>query len=55
MPVKVRKKKGGEYEVRTPNGVRAKGTTKRKAEAQARLLNALDHDWVPTKKKRKKK
>jgi hypothetical protein len=46
MPAKV-KKKDGKYEVRTPNGVHAKGTTKEKAEAQQRLLNALDHGWKP--------
>lgn len=43
MPAKVRKLPSGKYEVRTPHGVHAKGTTKAKAEAQKRLLNALDH------------
>lgn len=33
----------GKYMVKTPNAVHAKGTTKKKAEAQVRLLNALEH------------
>ena len=55
MPAKVIKKKNGEYEVKTPNGVHAKGTTKEKADAQQRLLNAVDHGWKPTGKKSSKK
>lgn len=50
MPVKITKVKGG-YSVRTPSGVHAKKTTKTKAEAQARLLNATEHGWKPTGKK----
>lgn len=34
--------------MRTPNGVHAKRTTKAKAQAQVRLLNAIDHGWKPT-------
>jgi hypothetical protein len=50
MPVKI-KKKGKKYTVSTPNGVKAKGTTKAKAKAQERLLNAVEHsNWRPTKK-----
>jgi hypothetical protein len=37
MPFTIRKK-GSCYEVRTPHGVKAKCTTKAKAEAQVRLL-----------------
>jgi len=48
MPVKLRKAKGGKYRVSTPGGVKAKGTTKAKAQAQARLLRALDLGWKPT-------
>ena len=44
MPVKVLKQKGGSYRVSTPNGVKAKHTTKAKAEAQKRLLNAIEHN-----------
>ncbi len=54
MPAKVTKK-DGKYEVSTPNGVKAKGTTKEKAEAQQRLLNGVDHGWKPTGKKAAKK
>lgn len=45
MPVKIRKSKKGKYRVSTPGGVKAKGTTKNKAMAQKRLLNAVDHGW----------
>lgn len=54
MPVKIRKTKGGKYRVSTPRGTKAKATTKKKAEAQKRLLNAVEHGWKPTKRKRKK-
>jgi len=47
MPVTISKTNGG-YRVSTPNGVHAKGTTKQKAEAQKRLLNAVEHGWKPT-------
>jgi len=50
MPVKVRKV-GNKYKVTTPGGTKAKGTTKKKAEAQKRLLNAIDHGFRPRKKK----
>ncbi|MBI4433571.1 hypothetical protein HY632_02275 [Candidatus Uhrbacteria bacterium] len=48
MPVTIRKK-GGKYEVRTPQGIKAKGTTKTKAEAQKRLLEGIESGkWRPT-------
>jgi hypothetical protein len=53
MPSKIRKKNG--YQVKSPTGrVHAKGTTLRKAKAQQRLLNAIEHnpDFKPRKKKR---
>ena len=53
MPVTKRKLKGGKYSVRTPGGVKAKRTTKKKAEAQERPLRAIDHGWKPTRKKAK--
>jgi len=49
MPAKISKNKSGGYSVRTPNGVHAKGTTKKKAMAQQRLLNAIDHGYKPTR------
>lgn len=52
MPVKVSRTKGGKYQVRTPGGVKAKGTTKAKAKRQQRLLNAIDHGYKPKGKKR---
>ena len=50
MPVSIRKK-GNRYQVSTPNGVHAKGTTLEKAKSQERLLNAVEHGWKPTGKK----
>jgi len=50
MPVKI-KKVGKKYKVSTPSRVHAKGTTKKKAEAQKRLLNAVEHGWKPTGRK----
>ena len=50
MPVKISKNKGGSYRVSTPGGVKAKHTTKAKAKAQERLLNAVEHN--PDFKKR---
>lgn len=44
MPARVTKR-GGKWQVSTPNGIHAKGTTKAKAEAQQRLLTAVDHGW----------
>jgi len=51
MPVSIRKTDGG-YSVSTPGGVKAKRTTKEKAHAQARLLQAVEHN--PGFKPRKK-
>lgn len=53
MPVKIIKKKGGKVMVRTPGGVKAKGTTMKKASALKRLLNAVEHGFRPTGKKAK--
>lgn len=50
MPVTIRKSGGG-YQVSTPHGIKAKHTTKEKAEAQKRLLNAVEHGWKPTGRK----
>jgi hypothetical protein len=52
MPAKIEKNKNGTYRVVTPNEVHAKGTSKAKAEAQARLLRGVDHGWKPTNKKK---
>jgi len=50
MPVKIKKVKGG-YRVSTPHGVKAKKTSKKKALKQRRLLNAIEHGWIPTRNK----
>ena len=50
-PVRIKRVKGG-FSVRTPGGVKAKRTTKAKAESQKRLLNAIEHGWRPTRKRR---
>ena len=52
MPVEVTKLDGG-YRVSTPHGVKAKHTTKKKAMKQERLLNAVEHGFIPTGEKRK--
>lgn len=54
MPVKKRKLKSGKVRVSTPGGVKAKATTPAKAAAQERLLNAVEHGWKPTKKRKRK-
>lgn len=54
MPAIIRKKGRG-YSVSTPGGIKAKKTTKAKAKAQKRLLNAIEHGWKPTGKKKRKK
>lgn len=46
MPVKITKRKKRCYKVTTPHGTKAKCTSKRKAEAQRRLLNAVEHGYV---------
>ena len=54
MPATKRKVKGG-YQVSTPSGVKSKKTSKKRADAQIRLLNAIDHGWKPTGKKKRGK
>lgn len=55
MPVKIKKLKSGKVKVSTPRGVKAKATTMKKAKAQERLLNAVEHGWNPGKRKGKKR
>lgn len=54
MPVSV-SKINGKFKVSTPGGTKSKGTTKRKALAQTRLLNATEHGFVPRKAAFKKR
>ena len=51
MPVRITKVNG--YKVTTPGGTKAKHTTKKKAEAQKRLLLGIEHGMVPRKRKKK--
>ena len=51
MPAKIRKVRGG-YSVRTPRRIHAKRTTKAKAKKQQRLLNAIDHGFKPTRRRK---
>lgn len=46
MPVKITKMYN-KHRVSTPSGIKASGTTKKKAGAQKRLLYAVDHGWEP--------
>ncbi|HUX02151.1 MAG TPA: hypothetical protein VMY35_14390 [Phycisphaerae bacterium] len=49
MPYKITKVDG--YRVSTPHGVHAKNTTKKKAQAQVRLMQGVEHGWKPTGRK----
>jgi len=50
MPAKINKVSGKKcYRVSTPNGTKAKCTSKKRAKSQKRLLNAVDHGWKPTR------
>jgi len=51
MPYKLRKVDG--YRVSSPHGVKSNKTTLRKAKAQIRLLQGVEHGWKPTGKKSK--
>jgi len=53
MPVIIKKNKKGGYRVSTPGGVKARSTSKVKAKKQKRLLDAVEHGWKPTRKKRR--
>lgn len=52
MPVRKKKLPSGKVQVSHGGKVSAKGTTQKKADAQERLLNAVEHGWKPAKKKR---
>jgi hypothetical protein len=49
MPVSIKKVPGKNcYRVSTPHGVKAKCTSKTNADRQKRLLNGVEHGFVPT-------
>jgi len=50
MPVRTRRLKSGKVQVRTPGGVKSKGSTPANAVKQVRLLNAIEHGYKPTGK-----
>jgi hypothetical protein len=56
MPYKLTRVSDNRYRVTSPHGVKAKGTTKAKAEAQIRLLRAEEYDpnFKPRRKAKKK-
>ena len=51
MPYKISPTKGGKFRVTSPHGTKSKSTTKKKAEAQMRLLRGIKHGWRPTGRK----
>lgn len=53
MPIRITKVDG--YKVTTPHGTKAKHTTKKKAEAQRRLLQGIEHGMIPRKAKKRGK
>ena len=50
MPYKLKKNRNGTYEVldRLKNKIHSKHTSLEKAKKQIRLLEAIDHGWMPT-------
>lgn len=54
MPYKMSKTKSGKYSVSSPHGKKSKGTTKKKAKAQMRLLRSVEHGWKPTEKRKRR-
>jgi len=51
MPVRITKKKSGKYRVSHGGKTSAKGTSKKKAQTQARLLRGVAHGWKPTRRR----
>lgn len=50
MPYKMTKNRDGSYRVTSPHGTKAKHTSKAKAAAQIRLLEAKEHGTLNTPK-----
>jgi hypothetical protein len=51
MPYHIEKNKDGSFRVIGPSGVHSKHTTKAKAEAQIRVMEAATHEKEPKKKR----
>jgi len=54
MPYAMTKLKSGKVKVTGPSGVHAKSTSMKKAKAQIRLMEGVEHGWKPTGKPAKK-
>jgi hypothetical protein len=52
--VSIKKNSDGSYQMKTPSQVHAKHTSYTKAIAQGRLLNAVEHGWKPSRKRKSK-
>lgn len=54
MPVQIRKKKGRKcYQVTTPNSIKARCTSLKKAKKQERLLHGIESGWQPTRSRKR--
>ena len=54
MPVQIIPLGNGRYQVRTPNRIHARSTTRANADRQAKIINAADAGHPFTGKKRKR-
>ena len=50
MPYRITKVKGG-FRVSTPHGTKARSTSRKKAEAQVRLLRGVKHGMKPRRRR----
>ena len=48
MPYTMRKTGGG-FQVASPHGIKAKKTTKKRAQRQLNLLRGIKHGWKPSR------
>jgi hypothetical protein len=55
MPVTIKPVGKGKVRVSTPGGIKSKAATPANAQAQERLLNAVEHGWMVPKTKKKGK
>jgi len=54
MPYTTKKLKSGKVQVRSPHGIKSKGSTPENAKKQIRLLHAVEHGYEPTGNKHEK-
>lgn len=55
MPAEITKQMNGKYMVRSSGGVHGRDMTRKNAEKQCNLLNAIEHGWEPTKGRKRKR